>query len=173
MSVMFAAENVSVRSAQGRNGRTVRQPALDNLYFSVKFRCTHPNPFPDSMHATLVSTVICPNCHVELSSKAWFCSGCGTATCSPAGTIVATNRASSPPSRAGKPPQPSALMDRPWFIVVMLLHVGFLGIPLYWKTGYSAKTRMMICAASIAYTLFAVGVIGGVGWYLYQQVMSL
>ncbi len=48
------------------------------------------------------------------------------------------------------------LMDRPWVIIVLLLHVGFLGIPIYWKTKYSVGVRLGIIVASIAYTLFAV-----------------
>ena len=48
------------------------------------------------------------------------------------------------------------VMDRPWVIVVLLLHVGFLGIPVYWKTKYSVSTRIWICVASIVYTVGAV-----------------
>ena len=39
------------------------------------------------------------------------------------------------------------VMDRPWVIVVLLLHVGFLGIPIYWKTKYPLSTRLWICVA--------------------------
>lgn len=48
------------------------------------------------------------------------------------------------------------LMDRPWVIVVLLLHVGLLGIPIYWKTNYSVAARLGIILASIAYTVFAI-----------------
>lgn len=51
------------------------------------------------------------------------------------------------------------LLDRPWFIVVLILHVGFLGIPLYWRTKYSLGVRVMIVVASIAYTVGAVACI--------------
>ncbi|MEM1070429.1 MAG: hypothetical protein AAGG48_06655 [Planctomycetota bacterium] len=51
------------------------------------------------------------------------------------------------------------VMDRPWVIVVLLLHVGFLGIPIYWKTKYSVGTRVWICVASIVYTVAAVAFI--------------
>ena len=47
-------------------------------------------------------------------------------------------------------------MDRPWLIIVVLLHVGLLGIPYYWKTKYSVPMRLTIIAVSIAYTLFVV-----------------
>jgi len=47
-------------------------------------------------------------------------------------------------------------MDQPWLLAVVLLHVGFLGIPVYWRTKYSTSVRLAIIAASIAYTLFVV-----------------
>lgn len=51
------------------------------------------------------------------------------------------------------------VMDRPWVIIVLVLHVGFLGIPLYWKTKYSVSTRIWIIIASIVYTVGAVAFI--------------
>ena len=48
------------------------------------------------------------------------------------------------------------VMDRPWAIILLLLHVGFLGIPIYWKTKYSVSTRVWIIIASIVYTVGAV-----------------
>ena len=48
------------------------------------------------------------------------------------------------------------VMDRPWAIILLLLHVGFLGIPIYWKTKYSVSTRIWIIIASIVYTVGAV-----------------
>ena len=62
------------------------------------------------------------------------------------------------------------VIDRPWFIVVLLLHVGFLGIPIFWRANYSVAIRLGICLASIAYTVFAVAVIGGVGLWLYRML---
>lgn len=47
------------------------------------------------------------------------------------------------------------VMDRPWAIILLLLHVGFLGIPIYWKTNYSVATRVWISVASIVYTVAA------------------
>lgn len=51
------------------------------------------------------------------------------------------------------------VMDRPWVIIVLLLHVGLLGIPVYLKTKYSLGTRIWICIASIVYTVAAVAFI--------------
>lgn len=48
------------------------------------------------------------------------------------------------------------LIDNPWVLWVAVLHLGLLGIPLYWKTRYSVSTRLAIIGGSIAYTLFAV-----------------
>ena len=82
----------------------------------------------------------------------------------------ATN-AERPPRRHlwAQPADERRLMDRPWFIVVLLLHVGVLGIPAFWATHYSVSTRLLIILASILYTLFAVVVII---WSL-QQIASL
>jgi hypothetical protein len=62
-----------------------------------------------------------------------------------------------------------ALLNRPWFLVVLLLHVGILGIPAYWATKYSVTTRLLIIAASIVYTLLAVAIIV---WAV-QQILAL
>jgi len=48
------------------------------------------------------------------------------------------------------------LLNRPWMLVVVVLHLGFLGIPLYWKTRYSVGTRIGIIVLSILYTVGAV-----------------
>jgi len=53
----------------------------------------------------------------------------------------------------------STVIDRPWVILVVLLHVGFLGIPLYWKANYSRNVRLAICVASVVYTVVAVAII--------------
>jgi hypothetical protein len=51
------------------------------------------------------------------------------------------------------------LLDRPWVIVVLMLHVGLLGIPVYWKTSHSLAVRLMMVVASIVYTVGAVAFI--------------
>jgi hypothetical protein len=48
------------------------------------------------------------------------------------------------------------LLDRPWVIVVLMLHVGLLGIPVYWKTKYSLGARLFLVVASIVYTVSVV-----------------
>jgi len=48
------------------------------------------------------------------------------------------------------------LFNNPWALVVLVLHVGLLGIPLYWKTRYSLPVRLLIIFASIIYTVAAV-----------------
>ncbi len=57
------------------------------------------------------------------------------------------------------------LFNNPWALLVLVLHVGLLGIPLYWKTKYSLSTRLLIILASIVYTIAAVGLIVWIlGW---------
>jgi len=93
------------------------------------------------MESYSVTSIICPSCTTALDPTDDVCHQCGANTTSGADT----NDALRP-----------RLMDRPWLLVVVLLHVGVLGIPLYWKTKYSTSVRLAIIAASIAYTLFAV-----------------
>jgi hypothetical protein len=99
------------------------------------------------MEAHTVTTIVCRKCHADLAVSAAFCDQCGTPT-----------NDGQPPSGAPADAQ-RRLMDRPWFIIVLLLHVGVLGIPAFWKTNYSVPTRLLIILASILYTLFAVVVI--------------
>lgn len=96
------------------------------------------------MEAYSVVSIICPQCGIELKPADDVCHQCGANTSSETGQ--------------GAPPR-SRLMDRPWLLVVVVLHVGVLGIPLYWKTNYSTPARLAIIAASIVYTVFAVTVI--------------
>jgi len=102
------------------------------------------------MEARAVTNIVCRKCHAELDVSAAFCQQCGTPTSDGTSSAVASDTPSGPDQR---------LMDRPWFIVVLLLHVGILGIPAYWATNYSTPTRLLIIVASILYTLFAVVVI--------------
>lgn len=51
------------------------------------------------------------------------------------------------------------LLDRPWVLVVLLLHVGVLGIPVYWRSRRPLGTRLCLVVASILYTIGAVAVI--------------
>ena len=93
----------------------------------------------------MITTVICPRCQSETEARAQFCPRCGA-------SLI----------RYGQPAPTSAnqrITDRPWFIVLVLLHVGFLGIPYFLKTNYSLRARWLMCIASIAYTLIAVGII--------------
>lgn len=59
----------------------------------------------------------------------------------------------------GKEADKTGFYDRPWVIIVLILHLGVLGIPAYWKTNYSVQARLVMVAASIVYTIFAVTVI--------------
>ena len=112
------------------------------------------------MNSILVATVICPHCQAELESHRETCPHCRTWL-----RVGDANLAA-----GGSEEDQKRVLDRPWVITVLLLHVGFLGIPLYWKTRYSVRTRVVICLLSVAYTAFAVGVIVGVGTYLYRQL---
>ena len=103
------------------------------------------------MEAHAVTTVICRNCHAELAVTADVCDRCGTRT--------NENGASHPSAVDESSAQQARLLDRPWFLIVLILHLGVLGIPAYWATGYSLPTRLLIVTASILYTAFAVVVI--------------
>lgn len=96
------------------------------------------------METYSVVTIICPNCGTALEPADDTCHRCGANTSSGAGNCAAP-----------RPP----LMDRPWLLIVVLLHVGVLGIPLYWKTKHPLPVRLAFIGASIVYTVFAVFVI--------------
>lgn len=99
------------------------------------------------MDATNVTTIICPDCGAELAPTSKTCEHC-----------------------AGTAKQP--LLSRPWIIVVLMLHVGLLGIPLYWKTTYSLGVRLLLVAASIIYTVGAVAIIVGMLRWMVHQVVG-
>ena len=102
----------------------------------------------------MITHVVCPRCQAEVDAKADRCNFCGAdLNGSVEPVIVATIS------------ENQSITDRPWFIVIVLLHVGLLGIPYYLKTGYSLRARLMMCIASIAYTVFAIAVIA---WGLMQ-----
>jgi uncharacterized protein YbaR (Trm112 family) len=111
------------------------------------------------MNSILVATIICPNCHAELEAYREACPHCRTSL------RVSPERSTARKSEEGSKP----VLDRPWIIAVLLLHLGFLGIPLYWKSSYSVSTRIMICLVSVVYTVFAVGFILLVGSYILRQ----
>jgi hypothetical protein len=76
-----------------------------------------------------------------------------------------------PTTAASCEPAPAqSLIDRPWVIVLTMLHVGFLGIPLYWHTRYSTRVKLAMIAASILYTI---GAVAGIVWgcvYIWRMV---
>jgi hypothetical protein len=113
------------------------------------------------MNSILVPSIICPGCGAELDVHFETCPHCQSRLQVVAGGNSLTSALA-----------PTALrpaLDRPWVLTILVLHVGFLGIPLYWKTNYSLRTRLMICLASILYTIFAVGVIGLIGGWLIRE----
>ncbi|MBI2480700.1 MAG: hypothetical protein HYV60_19355 [Planctomycetia bacterium] len=97
------------------------------------------------MNAGNGTTVICTECGTRLPATADICLQCG-------GTI-AKHQATE--SKEGL----KQLLDRPWVIVVLILHVGFLGIPVYWKTNYSLGARLFMVVTSIVYTVSAVALL--------------
>ena len=97
------------------------------------------------MDALEISTTICPGCGTELRPKDKVCGQCGHTT---------SKRAATDSKERLK-----QLLDRPWVLVVLILHVGFLGIPVYWKTNYSLGVRLFMVIASIVYTVGAVAFI--------------
>lgn len=130
-----------------------RQSAPDGLYLSSLafggFR-----PYEIAMTSALIAKIVCPRCHTEVDAHQERCPAC---------------HAFMGPSPAAENASELRVIDRPWILAVLILHVGLLGIPMYWKTRYSVRTRVLICVLSVVYTLFAVAFIGGVGWWLYRQ----
>src|SRR5690349_4189573 len=64
---------------------------------------------------------------------------------------------------------PTPMLDRPWVLLVLILHLGLLGIPVYWKSHHSLSARIGMVVFSIVYTIFAVWVIA---WGL-RQIATL
>gem|GEM_PF-3397166 len=95
--------------------------------------------------ATLVNEIICPSCQASVDAALTQCPQCHA-------SLIA-------PDQAPRMIRSNSALNKPWVIVLLLLHVGILGIPYYWKLKYSVSTRLFIIAASIAYTVFAVGAI--------------
>jgi tellurite resistance protein TehA-like permease len=59
------------------------------------------------------------------------------------------------------------MFDSPWAMLVLVLHVGVLGIPLYWKARYSLAVRLLIILGSIVYTVAAVwAIVWMCGWLI-------
>jgi ribosomal protein L40E len=94
------------------------------------------------MDAVNVTTIICSDCGAELEPTDETCRQCGRRTAKQQGSESKEKL--------------NQLLDRPWVIVVLILHVGLLGIPVYWKTRYSLGARLFLVLASIAYTVGAV-----------------
>ena len=92
-----------------------------------------------------LTTIVCPGCGAELEPTAETCRKCGGTTVKPG-----TNESKV---------QLQQLLDRPWVIVVLMLHVGLLGIPVYWKTKYSLGARVFLVVTSIVYTVGVVVII--------------
>ncbi len=100
------------------------------------------------METFSVVSIICPSCGTELEPTADVCQECGASTASdrPDGN----------------------LMDRPWMLAIVVLHLGLIGIPLYWRTKYSIPIRLAIIGFSIVYTIFVVVVTIRVLRYVYH-----
>lgn len=133
-----------------------RQPAGRILYSFNQASCQVLD-----MNSILVPTIICPGCGAELGAHVEICPRCH----SPVQTVPGGGAPRPLSSQAA----PTPALDKPWVLVILVLHVGFLGIPLYWKTHHSVRTRLMICLASVLYTVFAVGAIGLIGGWLIRQ----
>lgn len=106
------------------------------------------------MKPALVATIVCSICRRELDPAGEVCPHCGHHI---ANTPKTDNH------------EIFRVIERPWVLTILVLHVGFLGIPIYLKTGYSLGTRLLICAISIIYTIAAVAIIVGVGGWLYRE----
>jgi hypothetical protein len=110
------------------------------------------------METMAVNRIVCPQCEALLEPSAHRCPYCGAPT-----TI--TPIAPARPTRR--------LFDRPWVVLIVLLHVGVLGIPYYWKTPYPVAVRAGLVFLSVCYTVFAVAVIAWGVWQIGRAVQSL
>jgi predicted amidophosphoribosyltransferase len=110
------------------------------------------------MESYSVTSIVCPNCTTDLDPSDDICHQCGA------------NTSSGVETRDGSR---GRLIDRPWLLIVVLLHVGLLGIPMYWKTKYSTRVRLVIIAVSIAYTIFSLVIIIGMGMYIINNIRML
>jgi predicted amidophosphoribosyltransferase len=99
-----------------------------------------------------ILSIICPHCEAELDAAANRCARCGAPT-----------RTSDSSAETDKPR--GSLMERPWMLAIIILHLGLFGIPLYWKMNFSKNTRIVLVTTSILYTAFAALVIA---WGLRQ-----
>ena len=119
------------------------------------------------MDESFVTTIVCPQCHESLDPSAEVCHRCGAATFAHTNQATHTNQV----NRDAHPGSSSSdrLIDKPWLIIVVLLHVGLLGIPMYWRTSYSVGVRIGIVLASIVYTVVAVGFIVYMLWWIMQS----
>lgn len=69
---------------------------------------------------------------------------------------VAANRAGDPAGLSSDEPESAAsarLRDEPGWIVILVLHLGLFGIPLYWRTRYPVSVRLLIVVVSLVYSL--------------------
>ena len=110
------------------------------------------------MESYSVTSIICQNCTTDLDPNDDICHQCGANT---SGDVER------------KDGSRGRLIDRPWLLIVVVLHVGLLGIPMYWKTKYSMRVRLIIIAVSIAYTIFSVVIIVVVGMSIIDNIRML
>jgi hypothetical protein len=110
---------------------------------------------PATTESLVVENIVCPHCKAVLDVSTDVCHHCGAKT---------TGQLMRPTASADR------LIDRPWFLVIVLLHIGLLGIPLYWKTKYSFGVRLLLIFLSVAYTILAVLVIA---WGISQIVAAV
>lgn len=101
--------------------------------------------------------MLCPRCRATIVESAGSCPQCGRA-CEPVMLAEPVN---------------ARLIDEGWLIVLVLLHVGCLGIPLYLMTRYSLTTRLALVLVSILYTALVVVVTIAVGSYIWRQWQTL
>jgi hypothetical protein len=109
-----------------------------------------------------VTTIICPMCRAELDAAADQCAQCGAATRQEAAGRPHQVVTAGAPHSTGLPghcTEPK-LLDRPWMLTILLLHLGAFGIPLYWRRScYSRSVRLGLIVVSILYTILVVLVI--------------
>jgi len=106
---------------------------------------------PTTEESAVVAQIVCPLCHTMIDATTDVCHQCGAHT---EGKTLQAD------------PKTTRLIDRPWLILLVILHVGILGIPVYWRTRHSVPARLMLILLSGIYTVFAV-------WFIIWGVIQI
>ena len=116
------------------------------------------------MDHDFVANVICPGCGASVEPAAVVCPGCGSPIAARANTLQAEETSG---------PSEERVRDQTWFIIVILLHLGVLGVPFYMATRYSLAIRLGLVIISVLYTAFVIVFAYFVVTYIGRQLQML